>query len=77
MTLDRDTVVTILAEFGNRRPDQVPETIDSMELAWLVHRIEQRDNVVLDLDDTTLARISTVTAAVDVLGQVLSADRSP
>ena len=32
----------MLATYGDRRADQVPEAIDSLELAWLIHQIEQR-----------------------------------
>jgi len=34
--------------------------------AWLLHQIEQRYGV-LDVDDDMIARMSTVTGAVDVL----------
>ncbi len=56
----------MLATYGDRQPEQVPEAIDSLELAWLIHQIEQRYGV-LDVDDDMLARMSTVTGAVDVL----------
>ena len=49
-----------------RRPEQVPEAIDSLELVWLMHQIEQRYGAV-DFDDDTIARMSTVTGVVDVL----------
>jgi hypothetical protein len=61
----RDEVVAMLAGFGDRTPEEVPEGIDSMELAWLVHQIEQRYD--RHLDDATLARMTTVSGAVDVL----------
>jgi hypothetical protein len=35
-------VVAMLATYGDRQPEQVPETISSLELAWLLHQIEQR-----------------------------------
>jgi hypothetical protein len=50
---------------------QVPEGIDSPELAWLVHQIEQRYGCVLDLDDGLLARMGTVDGAAGVLADVL------
>jgi acyl carrier protein len=37
-----------------------------MELAWLVHQIEQHYD--LHLDDDTMARMTTVSGVVDVLG---------
>ena len=38
----RSDVVAMLATYGDRQPEQVPEAIDSLELAWLIHQIEQR-----------------------------------
>jgi acyl carrier protein len=59
-------VVAMLATYGDRQPEQVPEAIDSLELAWLIHQIEQRYGP-LDVDDDMLARMSTVTSVVDLL----------
>jgi hypothetical protein len=56
----------MLATFGDRQPDQVTEVIDSLELAWLMHQLEQRYGT-LDVDDDTVARMSTVTGVLDVL----------
>jgi hypothetical protein len=70
-TTRRDEIVAILASFGSRSVDAVPETIDSMELAWLLHQVEQRYGLCLDLDDSRLAGITTVSEAVDVLGSRL------
>jgi hypothetical protein len=56
----------MLATYGDRQPEDVPEVIDSLELAWLVHQIEQRYGE-LDVDDDMFRRMSTVTGAVDVL----------
>jgi len=61
----------MLTAFGNRRPEQVPESIDSMELAWLIHQVEERYERRIDLDDAALARITTVTAAAQVLREFL------
>lgn len=65
--MERADVLAMLATYGNREPAQVPEDIDSLELAWLVHQIEQRTGQPLDLDDEGLARMSTVSGVVDVL----------
>jgi hypothetical protein len=65
-TPERSEVVAMLATYGDRRPEQVPEAIDSLELAWLIHQVEQRYGA-LDIDDDALARMSSVTGAVDVL----------
>jgi hypothetical protein len=62
----RSDVLAMLATYGDRQPDQVPEAIDSLELAWLIHQIEQRYGA-LDLDDAALTRMSTVTGALEVL----------
>jgi acyl carrier protein len=59
----------MLATYGDRQPEQVPEAIDSLELAWLMHQIEQRYGA-LDVDDDMLARMSTVTGAVNVLADL-------
>ena len=40
--LQRSDVVAMLATYGDRQPEQVPEAIDSLELVWLIHQIEQR-----------------------------------
>ena len=56
----------MLATYGGRQPEQVTEAIDSLELAWLVHQIEQRYGL-LDVDDDMFARMSTVTGVVAVL----------
>jgi hypothetical protein len=64
--LERSEVVAMLATYRDRRPDQVPEAIDSLELAWLIHQVEQRYGA-LDIDDDAIARMVTVTGAVDVL----------
>ncbi len=56
----------MLATFGDRQPDQVTEVIDSLELAWLMHQLEQRYGM-LDVDDDSVARMSTVTGVLDVL----------
>jgi hypothetical protein len=64
--LEQSEVVAMLATYGDRRPDQVPEAIDSLELAWLIHQVEQRYGA-LDVDDESIARMFTVTGAVDVL----------
>jgi acyl carrier protein len=62
----RSDVLAMLATYGDRQPDQVPEAIDSLELAWLIHQIEQRYGE-LDVDDDTIAQMTTVTGVVDVL----------
>ena len=65
----RSDVIAMLATYGDRQPDEVPEAIDSLELAWLIHQVEQRYGE-LDIDDDMIARMSTVTGAVDVLADL-------
>jgi hypothetical protein len=62
----RPDVVAMLASYGDRQPEQVPEAISSLELAWLVHQIEQRYGA-LEVDDDLLTRMTTVTGVVGVL----------
>ncbi len=69
---DRAEVVAMLAGYGERSPEQVRERIDSLELAWLVHQVEQRHGRMLDLDDDVLMRMTTVTGAVEALAEVLA-----
>jgi hypothetical protein len=71
----RDEVVAMLASLGSRPADAVSETIDSMELAWLLHQVEQRYGMRLDLDDDRFTGISTVSEAVDVLRNRLGRPR--
>jgi hypothetical protein len=73
MAPDRDEVLAMLATYGGREPAAVRERIGSLDLAWLVHQVEQRYGVMLDLSDEQLARMSTVDGAVEVLGSVLGA----
>lgn len=86
MAPDRDEVLAMLATYGDREPaigdgttgggGTVRGRIGSLDLAWLVHQVEQRYGVVLDLADEQLARMSTVDGAVEVLGSVLGAGTS-
>lgn len=64
---DRAELLAMLTAFGDRRPEQVPESIDSMELAWLIHQVEERYGRRIDLDDAALARITSITAAEQIL----------
>ncbi|MEV4260931.1 acyl carrier protein [Kribbella sp. NPDC049584] len=64
----RAEILTWLAGLGPRPPDA--ERLDSMELAWLVHQVEQQYGVALD--DEQLERMHTVDDAVAVLAEVLT-----
>jgi hypothetical protein len=39
--MKRDEVIAMLATYGDRSPEAVRERIDSLELAWLIHQVEQ------------------------------------
>lgn len=67
--ITRADVLELLAGLGDREADTEP--VDSMELAWFVHQVEQRYGV--EFDDTHLDRIRTVTDAVTVLTETLRA----
>lgn len=67
---DRDEVVAMLATYGERSPEEVPESVDSLELAWLIHQVEQRYGRPFDADDEALARMTSVSAVVEVLGDL-------
>jgi hypothetical protein len=64
----RDDIITWLTGLGERPAGA--ERIDSMELAWLVHQVEQRYGV--ELSDDQLERMTTVDDAVAVLAEVLT-----
>ena len=70
--MTRDEVIGMLATYGDRTADQVRERIDSLELAWLIHQVEQRYDVELDLDDDSLHAMSTVDGSLTVLNKVLA-----
>jgi hypothetical protein len=73
--LTRADVVQMLEQLGGRGPDSTLERLSSMEVAWLVHQVEQRYGVELDLDDEQLARLRTVTDAVRLLGESVQDSR--
>jgi hypothetical protein len=69
--LERKDVVEMVASFGDRPVAEVGERIDSIQLAWLVHQVEQRYSVEIELDDVQFGRMSTVTGAVEVLREAV------
>jgi hypothetical protein len=68
----RDDVVTMLAGFGDRRPDEVSEQLDSLELTWLITNVEQRYGLTLDLDDEELSQMKTITGALAMFQEALA-----
>lgn len=57
----------MLATYRDRPLEAVGERIDSVELAWLVHELEQRYGSGLELSDEQLEQMTTVSETVDVL----------
>lgn len=68
-SLDRAQLVAMLAPLAHRARDPEAERLDSMEVAWLVHQVEQRYQVSLELDDAALGKLHTLTDAAQVLSQ--------
>ena len=71
--LDRADVLQMLQPLNERTSDPGRERLSSMEVAWLVHQVEQRYSVRLDLEDDQLARLRTVSDAVQLLGESVRA----
>ncbi|MFI7673546.1 hypothetical protein [Actinophytocola sp. NPDC049390] len=69
----RDDVVAMIASLGDRSVDEVGDRVDSMQLAWLMHQVEQRYGVEIELNDGQYARMSTVDGAVEVLREAITA----
>ncbi|MEU6237028.1 acyl carrier protein [Kitasatospora sp. NPDC047058] len=63
----RAEVLEMLAAFGQRAADSVPEELGSLELTWLVAEFEQRYGVELELDDERFEAVRTVDDATEVL----------
>ncbi|MFC6090058.1 hypothetical protein [Saccharothrix lopnurensis] len=74
---DRDDVLAMLASLDGRPAQDVPELIESMELAWLVHQVEQRYGVRMELDSGQYGRMTTVSGAADVLREVIRMPDEP
>jgi hypothetical protein len=71
----REDVLVLLAGLDGRSRDDVEERIESMELAWLVHQVEQHYGVRVELDEEHFGRMTTVTGAVEVIREVIGAAR--
>lgn len=72
----REEVIALLAQHDECAPEAVGERIDSLQLAWLVHVVEERYGIRLDLDEE-LEAMDTVDGAVAVLGNALAAAPAP
>ncbi|MFE6054346.1 acyl carrier protein [Kitasatospora sp. NPDC056446] len=73
---DRAEVLTMLAAFGQRAVDTVPEELGSLELTWLVAEFEQRYGLQLDLDDDSFGAVRTVDDATVLLRGAVLAERA-
>ncbi|WP_410818168.1 acyl carrier protein [Micromonospora sp. 050-3] len=71
--LGRADLMTMLAELTAKPAADVSDRIGSMELAWLVHLVEQRYERRLDITDDELAGIRTVDDALLVFRASLTA----
>ncbi len=67
----RADVISMLASFGQRSPDEVAEQIGSLELTWLITQAELRYGVTLELSDETLDQMTTISGAVTALRDAL------
>ncbi|MFJ8044001.1 acyl carrier protein [Kitasatospora sp. NPDC096147] len=70
---DRAEVVAMLAAFGQRPAESVPETLGSLELTWLTAEFEQRYAIELELSDEQFEAVRTVNDAVAVLREAVLA----
>ncbi|MFI6236733.1 acyl carrier protein [Micromonospora sp. NPDC050784] len=71
--LGRADLMSMLAELSAKPAAEVSDRIGSMELAWLVHLVEQRYERRLDLTDDELAGVRTVDDALAVFRASLTA----
>ena len=71
--LERADVLQMLQSLNERATDPARERLSSMEVAWIVHQVEQRYSVELDLDDDQLAKLRTIDDAVQLLGESVKA----
>ena len=63
----------MLATFGDRSPESVPDDVDSLELTWLIAEFEQRYGVETDLSDERFDAIRTVDDATEALREAIQA----
>ncbi|MFB7471568.1 acyl carrier protein [Kitasatospora sp. NPDC056184] len=74
---DRAEVLTMLAAFGQRAAEDVPEELGSLELTWLIAEFEQRYGIEPDLDDDAFEAVRTVDDAVAVFRAAVLAAGGP
>ena len=69
----RAEVVAMLACYGNRPQQAVPDSLGSLELTWLIAEFEQAYRIELDLDDDRLDAVRTVDDAAELLRTAVEA----
>ncbi|MFE6748489.1 acyl carrier protein [Kitasatospora purpeofusca] len=72
---DRAEVLEMLAAFGQRAAEDVPDELGSLELTWLIAEFEQRYGIEPDLDDEAFEAVRTVDDAVEVFRTAVRAAR--
>ncbi|MFD4395829.1 acyl carrier protein [Kitasatospora sp. NPDC058478] len=72
---DRAEVRAMLAAFGQRAADTVPDDLGSLELTWLIAEFEQRYDIQVDLDDDRFGAVRTVDDATELLRAAVLAER--
>jgi acyl carrier protein len=68
---DERDVLALLGTRDTSTAGQWDERIDSLEIAVLIHAMEQRYGVVVPLTGELMVRLATVTGAVAVLREAL------
>lgn len=68
----RADIVAMLAAFGDRPAESVPERIGSLELTWLITSVEQTYQVTLEPTDEELATMTTLSGAVQTFRALLA-----
>jgi hypothetical protein len=67
----RGVVLEIMAAYGDGATTEVVEPIESLRVAWLIHVIEERFTVELELTDSLFEELTTVDGATNVLVRAL------
>ena len=68
-------IAELLAGSVHGMPRADDELLSSLELAWLLHRVEVQYGVDVELGDEQLAEMSTVSRAATVLADVIAGAR--
>ncbi len=71
----RGAVLELIGEYDDAGPGGVVEPLESLRVAWLIHTIEQRYSLELELTDLVFEQLSTVDGVASLLSGVLGGDR--